>query len=124
MSVSDEIISLLQLKASLLVKRDSSKLLEILDPRFVYINARGQRFDREGYVSSFCGPEGIRFHSQSFDDLQIQDFGTFAVVTMNVHDTLEYEGEVHSGILRSLCVFSQTEAGWRWSAGQTMPVTT
>jgi len=115
---------LLQLKASLLVKRASSELLEILDPGFVYINARGRRFDREGYVSSFCGPEGIRFHSQSFDDVQIQDFGTFAVATMNVHDTLEYEGEVHSGILRSLCVFGQTQTGWRWSAGQTMPITT
>lgn len=124
MSVSDQIIGLLQLKASLLVKRDSSKLLEILDPRFVYINARGRRFDREGYVNAFCGPEGIRFHSQSFDDVQIQDFGTFAVATMNVHDTLEYGGEVHSGILRSLCVFGQTESGWRWSAGQTMAVTT
>ncbi|MGO4571133.1 nuclear transport factor 2 family protein [Microvirga sp. 2TAF3] len=120
--VDEEIASLLRRKATLLVERSSSELTRIIAPGFVYINARGQRFDREGYVTAFCGPDGIRFHSQHFDDLQVKDFGSFAVATMNVHDALEYRGQVHSGILRSLCVFGRDGHGWLWSAGQTMVV--
>lgn len=122
MTASDEIAHLLRLKASFLVRKSPSELMEILDPGFVYINASGKRFDRQRYVATFCGSEGIRFHSQSFDDLQIRDFGPFAVATMNVHDVLEFEGKMHSGLLRSLCVFGRNGDRWLWSAGQTMAV--
>ena len=122
MTASDEIAQLLRLKASFLVGKSSSELMEIFYPGFVYINASGKRFDRQRYVTTFCGPEGIRFHSQSFDDLQVQDFGPFAVATMNVHDVLEFKGKLHSGILRSLCVFGRNGDRRLWSAGQTMAV--
>lgn len=119
MTVADEILRLLHLKASFLVGRSTLELEAILDPGFVYIDVAGRRFDRDGYLAAFCGPQGTRFLSQSFDDLQIRDHGPFVVATMNVHDTLDFEGRIESSIFRSLCVFGSNDSGWLWSAGQT-----
>jgi hypothetical protein len=119
MTAIDEIQQLLQRKAAFLVAGSSAELADILDSDFVYLNAAGRRFDRDGYVARFCSPTGIRFLSQTFGDVQIHDHGTFAVATMSVHDLFDVEGRTEPGIYRSLCVFSRTHAGWLWSAGQT-----
>lgn len=119
MTAIDEIQQFLQRKASFLVAGSSAELAGILDPDFVYIDAAGRRFDRDGYVARFCSPTGIRFLSQTFGDVQIHDHGAFAVATMSVHDLFDIEGRTESGNYRSLCVFSRTDTGRLWSAGQT-----
>jgi hypothetical protein len=118
-NATDDVRRLLAAKADALVTRAASTLEEILDPLFVYVNARGQRFDKRTYIESFCISGRVIFKSQAFADVDVQDFGSFAVATMTVLDFFEVRGEPVSGAFRSLCVFRRAEAAWLWSAGHT-----
>jgi hypothetical protein len=61
----------------------------------------------------------VIFKVQAFEDVDVRDFGAFAVATMTVRDQFEYGGKLVSGAYRSLCIFRRAETGWLWSAGQT-----
>jgi hypothetical protein len=122
MNATDEVRRVLAAKADALVKRSARALEEILDPLFLYVNARGQRFDKPGYIDAFCASGRVVFESQEFADVDVRDFGAFAVATMTVHDRFEAAGQSVVGTFRSLCVFRRTAAGWLWSAGQTVPM--
>ncbi len=124
MDFSDQIRSILSAKAEALVKPSPDALLELLDPLFVYVNSKGDRFDKRLYVDSYCGSGKIKFRSQRLENLEVRDFGSFAVATMIVHDHFEYSGALVTGVFRSLCVFSRVGSRWLWAAGQTMSVGT
>lgn len=120
--VADEIRAVLEAKADALVRRAVGDLAALIDPGFVYVNARGSTFDKAGYVETFCGPGGVVFSEQRFSDLEFRPFAGFAVATMTVNDTFTAGGKAVAATYRSLCVFGKTGDRWLWSAGQTMEV--
>jgi len=105
-----------------LVRRAAGDLTGLLHPDFVYVNARGIRFDRTWYVDFCCTSGKIVFSAQAFEDLQVTPFSGFAVATMTVHDRFCSHGREVAMTYRSLCVFSDFQGSWRWAAGQTMAV--
>jgi hypothetical protein len=122
MSTESEIVGILQAKAAALVAGAAAELRSLLHPDFLYINTRGQRFDREGYVTAFGGAGPIRFAAQILRNIEVRDFGTFAVAAMELDDRFEIDGRILAPSARSLCVFARVEGHWLWSAGQTFPV--
>jgi hypothetical protein len=119
MTAAGEIPRLLAAKADALVTRSAGTLEEILDPLFLYVNAGGGHFDKRSYIDAYCVSGRVIFKHQAFEDVDVRDFGAFALATMTVRDQFEYGGKLVSGVYRSLCVFRRAEAGWLWSAGQT-----
>jgi hypothetical protein len=119
MHAADGIRRLLAVKAEALVARSADALEAILDPLFLYVNAGGGRFDKRSYIDAYCVSGRVIFKVQAFEDLDVRDFGGFAVGTMTVRDQFEYGGKLVAGEYRSLCVFRKAETGWLWSAGQT-----
>ncbi len=117
--VAEAVRSTVLAKAAALVERAPDRLAALLDPAFVYLNVRGERFDRAGYVERFCTSGRIRFTSQQFEALEVTDLGTFAVATMIVHDRFDHPEGRFAGSFRSLCVFRPSSTTWLWCAGQT-----
>jgi hypothetical protein len=120
MSFTEQIRNVLTAKAEALVKQDARVLTEILDDSFVYVNSSGNRSKKQQYIGLCCTSGKMKFLSQSFENIEVQDFGPFAVATLIVHDEFDYSGKSHSGVFRSLCVFKKYGQKWLWAAGQTM----
>ncbi len=120
--VADEIRTVLEAKADALIRCASAELVALIDSGFVYVNARGRRFDRAGYVETYCTSGRIAFSEQRFSDLEVRPFAGFAVAAMTVNDRFVSDGREVIGDYRALCVFSKVEARWLWAAGQTMMV--
>ena len=122
MGTESEIVEALSAKAAALVERNAAELRHLIHPAFLYVNTRGQRFDREGYIANFGGAGPIRFLAQSFRNIEVRDFGAFAVAVMEVDDRFEIDDRVAAPTARSICVVARAEGRWLWSAGQTFPV--
>lgn len=119
MSTKEQIQSLVFEKADALVKQSTSKLANLIDPSFIYVNSHGKKSNKSEYIEQCCSSGKLKFKSQKIENLDVQDFGTFAVATMILHDEFEYSGELHKGSFRSMCIFKKDGSNWLWSAGQT-----
>ena len=122
MIAADEIRALLLAKADALVRCDGKALEQLIDPDFVYVNARGLRFDRASYIDTFCTSGKIVFKEQKFSEFELKLFAGFGVATMIVDDRFVASGAEINGHYRSLCVFSGGAGHWLWAAGQTATV--
>lgn len=120
MTMSDEIRLVLKAKADALVARNTASLDALIHSDFVYVNAGGRAFDKNGYVETFCTSGKVVFIQQKFADLSVKRIDQFAVVTLSVEDELEIQGRAVSGRYLSMCVFTQSMGRWLWAAGQTM----
>jgi len=120
--VADEIRAVLAAKADALVRGVPADLAALIDPNFIYVNARGSKFDKEGYIEAFCSSGRIAFREQRFDDIDVVSHAGFAVATMTVNDRFVSDGRMVMGTYRSLCVFAKSGDRWLWAAGQTAPV--
>jgi ketosteroid isomerase-like protein len=118
--IDDDIRAVLAAKADALVRRAADHLAGLIHDDFVYINAGGRRFDKAGYVETYCASGGIVFHEQRVDDLDVRSFDSFAVATLRISDRFSAGGQDIEATYRSLCVFTRVEGRWRWAAGQTM----
>jgi ketosteroid isomerase-like protein len=118
---AEAIRQVLAAKAEAMVRRSAEELAALLHDDFIYVNARGTRFDKSGYVETYCTSGRITFHDQGIADLQVTEFPGFAVATLTLHDRFSTGGREVSATYRSLCVFSATGGRWLWAAGQTMP---
>ncbi len=120
--LATEIRAVLEAKAAALVRRAATDLAALIDPGFVYVNARGSRFDKAGYVETYCRSGTVVFSEQRFGDLEVSSFAEFAVATMTVDDRFVSDGREIVGAYRALCVFSNAGNRWLWAAGQTMAI--
>ena len=117
MSLVEEIEAALKAKAEALVIKSPQILSELLDPAFVYVSAGGSRSDKQGYIDRVCKAAGWRFGRQVVENLQIKDFGTFAVATMTLHDRFLHSSGAVDRTYLSLCVFRKEGGRWLWAAG-------
>ena len=118
-ATTGEVRAVLERKATALKERSAAKLVELLEPEFVYVTASGRRLRRDAYVESGTGPHGLRFQSQEIEGLDVADFGDVAIATMILHDRFESAGQNVSETYRSFCVFRRHGSAWLWAGGQT-----
>jgi hypothetical protein len=104
-----------------MVSRSAETLAVLLHDDFVYVNAGGRRFDKTGYVETYCTSGNVVFLEQQIDDLSIREFPGFAVATLTLRDRFRSDGREVRMTYRSLCVFAEADGTWLWAAGQTMP---
>jgi regulatory protein YycH of two-component signal transduction system YycFG len=119
MNTKEKVQRLLFEKADALVTQSSSKMANLIDPSFVYINSYGKQSNKSEYIEQCCSSGKLKFKSQKIENLEVLDFGSFAVATMILQDEFEYLGEPYKGSFRSMCVFRKDGTNWRWAAGQT-----
>lgn len=107
-----------------MVRRSAETLAALLHDDFVYVNAGGTRFDKAGYVETYCTSGKVVFHEQQIDDLSVRTFPGFAIATLTLRDRFSAGGRDVQATYRSLCVFAEVDGQWLWAAGQTIPVST
>ncbi len=117
---ADAIRQVLVAKADAMVRRSTDTLAALLHDDFVYVNASGRRFDKIGYVETYCTSGRVVFLEQQIDDLSVREFPGFAVATLTLRDRFSAGGREVQATYRSLCVFADENGKWLWAAGQTM----
>lgn len=117
---ADAIRQVLVAKADAMVRRSTDTLAALLHDDFVYVNASGRRFDKTGYVETYCTSGRVVFLEQQIDDLSVREFPGFAVATLTLRDRFSAGGREVQATYRSLCVFADENGKWLWAAGQTM----
>lgn len=120
MSVTDEIAAVLRAKGEGLVTKSSKILSEITDPAFVYVSSGGKMSEKQAYIDRVCTATDWSFGHQIVENLEVVDFGNFAVATMTLHDRFIHSGGTCDRTYLSMCVFRKAGDRWLWVAGQTM----
>ena len=110
---------LVSARTDALVCGDVDRMREILAPDFTYTNANGVSCDRDEYVAAYVGSSELVWLSQEFSDPAVRVYGEAAVVTLDVHDRLTWQGEMVESDFRSIFVYVRGEGTWRCVAGQT-----
>lgn len=103
-----------------MVRRSADELTALIHADFIYVNARGARFDRAGYIETYCRSGKVVFLSQQVDDLEVKQFSGFLVATMILQDQFSAGDQEIRATYRSLGVFFEANGKWLWAAGQTM----
>jgi len=120
MAVAEEIAAVLKTKAEGLVTKSSKIFSELLDPAFVYVSSGGSRSGKQAYIDRVCKATNWSFGRQLVENLEVRDFGDFAVATMTLHDQFIHASGTAERTYLSLCVFRKEGGRWLWVAGQTM----
>jgi hypothetical protein len=101
-----------------LADRDWDVVAAQLHPAFRYVNANGQRLDREGYLA-FLADGPVRWTAQTLVDVEVAADGPVAVLVATVVDDVLFDG----GPARWEFVTSQTYVrqggAWLYLVGQT-----
>jgi Domain of unknown function (DUF4440) len=104
-------------RANALAWQDWETVAAQLHPQFLYVNASGDRLDREAYLG-FLRDGPVRWVSQTLEDAQVVEAGAIAVLVATVVDDVVYEGEP----ARWSFLTTQTyvnDGEWRYLAGHT-----
>jgi ketosteroid isomerase-like protein len=118
---ADAIRQVLAAKADAMVRRSAKTLAALLHDDFVYVNATGTKFDKTGYVNTYCTSGKVVFLEQKIDELSVKEFPGFAIATLTPRDRFTAGGREVRATYRSLCVFADANDKWLWAAGQTTP---
>lgn len=106
-------------RSSALVARDAAALTSILDERFVYTNASGERMDREGYLARYVRSPDVTWHDQELEDVEVALHGDTAILTGRVHDRATFAGQDLDAWFRTTFVYVRSGDRWRCVAGHT-----
>lgn len=121
MTHHDIVQEFLRQKADALVRADGVFFERVLHSEFIYVNTRGVRLDRAGYVSRIASPGEVRFASQEVGNLIVTSIGDVAIGHMTLRDTFTKGTERRTFTYQSLCVFRiQDGTSCEWIAGQKM----
>jgi hypothetical protein len=119
MSVDTEIAQVLLAKAEAIVARAGDKLEALIHPDFVYVNAAGRTFNKEGYIDTYCTSGKIVFAEQRISNLRVEESPGVVEAAFVAHDRFVIDGQTVDSTYQSLCVFIAGPQGWQWIAGQT-----
>ena len=112
-----DVIELANRRAAALAAQDWDAVAEQLHPAFFYVNANGDRLDRDGYLT-FLRDGPLRWTRQTLENIHVCVEGTTAVLAATVVDDVIVAGEAN----RWEFVTTQTyvnDGGWLYLAGQT-----
>ncbi len=120
MGADEEGVALLvSARTDAMVRGDVDRMKEILALDFTYTNASGVSCDRDEYLAAYVGSSELVWLSQEVSDPLVRVYGDAAVVTLDVHDRMTWQGETGGGDFRSIFVYVRSEGTWRCVAGQT-----
>lgn len=118
----DPIRDLLTAKADALVRQAADELAALIHDDFIYVNAGGRTFGKEGYVDLYCRSGRVVFLAQEIAEVETRLFEGFAVVSLLLRDRFVAGGQTTAATYRSLCTLAKADGAWLWAAGQTMPM--
>ena len=108
-----------QRRSVALINKDVEKLLELLDPNFIYVNANCQVLTREQYLDLYVRSKEVEWISQEIDDPRVIERSNTAVLTCLVHDVARFGDVDLDETFRSTFTWVKPEHDWRCLGGQT-----
>jgi uncharacterized protein DUF4440 len=115
-----EVFAAAQRRASALVDGRAEELRQLLHPELRWTTYRGVVLDRDTYIAGNTDGS-VRWVAQQFEDPSIAVVGDTAVLTAEVVDTIEREGERSRFRLRLTQVWVRDAGEWRCLAGHAGP---
>ena len=101
-----------------LARRDWDTVAAQLHRSFVYVNANGQRLDRDGYLA-FLTSGPVRWNAQTLEDVQIAGSGPANVLVARVVDDVVQEGVAARWEFVTTQAYVHENGSWLYLAGHT-----
>jgi hypothetical protein len=122
-SLEQVIVERARARSQALIHGDVPALTQILAEDFIYTNASGHVLDRPAYLQTYVTSGAGRFLAQTMSAIRVQVYGEAAVLSCQVHDQIEYQGQRFESDYRSTFVYVRQAGQWRCVAGQTTAIT-
>jgi hypothetical protein len=101
------------------LRRSADELSALIHADFLYVTAGGKTLTKADYIDVAVRGRFV-YHNQKVSDLAVRLFDTTAVATMLTDDRYAIEGREVTETFHGLSIFTWTDGGWLWAAGQTM----
>src|SRR5262245_15189434 len=114
----DAVLELATLRGLALARRDWDTVAAQLHPRMVYVNANGQRLDRDRYLT-FLASGPVRWNAQTLEDVQIVGSGSVRVLVARVVDDVVHDGAPARWEFATTQTYVLENGSWLYLAGHT-----
>jgi len=105
-----------------LASRDWDTVAAQLHPSFVYVNANGQRLDRDRYLE-FLAKGPVHWKAQTLEDVQSVGNGPVSVLVARVVDDVVHDGAPARWEFVTTQTYVHEHGSWLYLAGHTaLPV--
>jgi Domain of unknown function (DUF4440) len=105
-------------RADALARQDWKTVAAQLHPHFVYVNANGQRLDRDTYLA-FLREGPVRWNRQTHESVEIIAAGPVAVLVATVVDDVFWNGEPARWTFVTTQTYVKDGDAWSYLAGHT-----
>ena len=112
------VLSVAECRARALVERDWDAVAAQLHPAFRYVDANGQRLDRDGYLA-FLADGPVRWTAQMLIDPEVTADGPVAVLVATVVDDVVYDGRPAQWEFVTSQTYVEQGGAWHYLAGHT-----
>ncbi len=114
-----ELVTSVKRRTHALKERDAPELKRLLSPDFVYTNASGRVFDREGYIGTYALDPTVEWESQTLSDVCVLSAGEIAILTAVTHDVARFGQFSLNARFRTTQAYRRSGKGWAYIAGHT-----
>ncbi len=112
------ILAVAEKRNQAIVERDWHAIAAQLHPAFRYVNANGQRLDRDGYLA-FLADGPVRWTAQTLIDPEVTAAGSVSVLVATVVDDVVYDGRPARWEFVTSQTYVQQGGAWLYLAGHT-----
>ena len=116
----DEVLAAAMARADALARQDARALRGHLHPLFTWTSHRGETFDRDAYVRRNTAGE-LRWHGQTFEDVEVAVIGDTAVLRCQVIDDVERPGHRQTFRMPMTQTWVRVGGAWTCLAGHAGP---
>jgi hypothetical protein len=114
----DAVLELATLRGSALASRNWETVAAQLHPDFVYVNANGQRLDRDRYLE-FLANGPVRWNAQTLEDVRLAGSSSVIVLVARVVDDVVYDGAPARWEFVTTQTYVRGNGAWLYLAGHT-----
>jgi hypothetical protein len=114
----DSALDLANRRAAALARQDWETVAAQLHPLFLYVNASGDRLDREAYLG-FLRDGPVRWNGQTLEDAEVTRAGQVAVLVATVVDDVVWNGEPARWTFVTTQTYLSDRGAWSYLAGHT-----
>ena len=114
------ILDLAKRRADALATADWQTVAAQLHPQFIYVNANGDRLDREAYLG-FLRDGPVRWNRQALEEMEVIETGPVAVLLATVVDDVVWNGEPARWTFVTTQTYVSDRDMWSYLAGHTAP---
>jgi Domain of unknown function (DUF4440) len=105
-------------RAKALAQQDWETVAAQLHPQFIYVNASGDRLDRDAYLA-FLREGPVRWDRQTLEDAEVIATGPVAVLVATVVDDVVWNGEPARWTFLTTQTYVKDGDAWSYLAGHT-----